>query len=335
VAKNKIAVLIPAYNVKYLDDVMQGLKFQTYQDFDIYISDDSPNDEITNRLIYLENNGLLSNLNVTVEAGPKQKLGRLNYWRLDRKYSSEYEFIHFHGDDDYIYPTFYEDHLEAHMHGDFSASLSKRWISNELNTPVGKPINVSFERLNQAYTPLTLEVIAKSSLPYSINWLGELTNCLIKGTGRSVFSLPPYDGNNLNYFGLLDIGTFLDLAQSKNLIYIHSYISNWRRHAEQSTNNIGSHGIRIAVLCWLAFSIKAHNDGLIDENDLISSIERRKPVLKSRMKTDVFFEDPLNLISEDVELKIIKKKFTDWWINFLSVSRSRAEIELIKQKSDN
>ena len=316
--KNKLAVLIPANKEKYIDEVIQGLNLQTYKNFDIYISDDSPGELVTERLKFLDKRGDLEGLNVHVGIGPKD--GRLNHLHLDRTFSPHYDYIHFHHDDDYIYPTFYEEHLCAHEFGDFAASISKRWVSNEKNIPFAKPVDISFDQ-NQLFTPLTIEVLAKSCLPNSVNWLGELTNTVFKRNGNFVFSLPSEDTASLNYYGLTDIGTFLDLAQVKNLVFIRSYISNWRSHPDQSTHQKRSHGIRLAVLCWLAYAVKAHNDSLIDDNDLSAAVNCQKSFLTSRLESDNFFQSPLNLISKTDDLREIKTKYTDFWISLLEIDR--------------
>jgi len=315
----KLAVLIPAYKAKYMDDVIQGLNLQTYKNFDVFISDDSVGEQITERLKLLEKRGSLEGLNIQLNTGPKD--GRLNHLLLDRQFSPNYDYIHFHHDDDYIYPTFYEEHLRAHEYGDFAASISQRWISNENNIPFAKPVNVSLGEDNRLFFPLTIELLTKSSLPHSVNWLGELTNTVFKGNGNAIFALPPIDTSSLNYYGLTDIGTFLDLAQTKNLVYIRSYISNWRSHSEQSTHQIGSHGIRLAVLCWLAYAVKAHNDNLIDDNDLFKAINRQKSFLTSRVESDDFYEKPLDLIIKNNSLVGIKEDFTEWWVTLLEIDR--------------
>lgn len=321
--RSKLAVLIPAYNVKYIDDVLMGLNLQTITDFDVHISDDSDDLVITERLKILEKNGALDRLNVHVYQGPKDF--RLNHLQLDKAFSPKYEFVHFHHDDDYIYPTFYEQHLRAHNIGDFAASISKRWVSNHNNIPVGKGISVYYDEGNTSFTTLTLGQIAKLCLPRSINWLGELTNTLFKTNGDTLLSHPPTEKSNLNYYGLIDLGSFLDLAKIKNLVAMESYLSNWRSHPEQTTHQHNLHDGRMMRLAWLAYAVKAHDDQLINDTDFYAAVENQKSMLGERITFDTFCVKPLQLISEQKSLADLKNSFSDWWIEFLD--RDKVMIE--------
>lgn len=321
----KIAVLIPGYRAQFIDDVIMGLKFQTYKDFDVHISDDSENEVITERLQSLERAGALDGLNVHVYPGPKEP--RLNHMQLDKVFTPKYEYIHFHHDDDYIYPTFYEQHLRAHERGDFAVSLSKRWISNDNNIPIdrGLALAVYFDEQNSAFTPLSQQIIAKLCLPISVNCLGELTNALFKSNGTALFPRAPRERSELNYFGLSDIGTFLELAETKNLVAMESYLSNWRKHANQDTAKPSVHGTRTQVMGWLAYAIKAHSDKLITDNDLFAAVEVQKSMYASRIDQDNFFKRALTLICEPDNLCDLKESFTDFWIEFLDNERIRIE----------
>ena len=312
----RLAVLIPAYNVKYIEQAIVGLRYQTFRDFDVFISDDSVDNKITTLLAELESGSQLDGLNVTVISGPKDFL--LNHTQLDALFSPKYEYVHFHLDDDYIYPTFYEQHLAAHSHGDFCVSVSQRWISNVNNIPFGRMIDVGFIDKNvKLFTPLTLEVLTKSCLPASINWLGELSNMVFKPKGETIFPPPPSLESNLNYFGLIDIGTCLELAQTRDIVFIASFNSNFRQHAEQSTHHHGLHGTRISRLCWAIYSIKAHNDNMISDADLQSGIKSAIRLIEVEAKIDKQLIEPLQIMYDLRESEEFKSTFTRWWLNYL------------------
>lgn len=316
----RLCVLMPAYNATYLHDAFIGLGSQSFKGFDVVVSDDSPNGEVSSRLDEIRSLGMLDGLSVSLINGPRIN-SRLNHMSLDRGYSCFYDFVHFHHDDDYVYPTFYEDHLRAHEAGDFSVSVSQRWIADKSNRPIGKPVNVSFHGDNRMLVPLSLETLAKSCLPDAVNWLGELTNAVFKPKGKLIFPNPPTSASSINYFGLLDIGSFFESAGESNIVYIRNWLSNWRSHPAQSTHQVASHGIRLAVSCWCAYAINAHNSGLISDSELRSAIERQRSFFLRRISADNFFETPMSILKDVYQIEQVKNRYLDWWLSVLETDR--------------
>lgn len=315
--KNPIGVLIPAYNSSYIEQTIFGLKNQTYKNFDVYISDDSPNQEITKKIYTLEKESKLDGINFHLIRGPQND--RLNQMMLDAMYSSNYKYIHFHLDDDYIYPSFYEEHLKAHSLGDFSVSISKRWLSNENNVPFSLPHYIEFKNL---YNTLEISHIAKTCLLNSYNWLGEFSNMVFKPDGKTILPLPPKLSDDLNYYGILDIGSCLENTKEKNAIFLANFLSNFRQHSQQSTHNDNSgHGTSLSRLAWLMYPITAHNSKLITDSELKKALKSASKNIEFSLKKfknlNKEISYPIKYINEYSEINLIKKKITEWWINFL------------------
>ena len=67
-----IATLIPAYKADYLCDLFAGLRSQTFKDFRVILSDDSPGARITEMIRGGRFDALIKNLNLLVVRGRKR-----------------------------------------------------------------------------------------------------------------------------------------------------------------------------------------------------------------------------------------------------------------------
>ena len=294
-SKSRIAVLIPAYKLDFIEATLTGLCHQTFKDFDVFISDDSANEKISQEITKWQSSGLFSNLNLELVIGPKNAF--LNHHHLDQRYSPDYEFIHFLMDDDYIYPTFYEQHLAAHMQNDFCASVSQRWLSNEENIPVGRMPDIGFLTNNIGhFTELDARSLSVMTLPHCYNWLGELSNMLLRPEGKLLFEKPPIAADKLNYHGLMDIGTCLRLAQRKPLVFISSFHSNFRQHPNQTTHIHGTWGSRFTRLSWASFALASHSRGLLSDQQLQENWSQFRKLLLAEIPYDQKLIQPLEII---------------------------------------
>jgi len=307
-SKARIAVLIPAYKPDFFEQTLLGLYHQTFKEFDVYVSDDSFNEVICKKINHWQKSGLFSNLNITKIIGPKNAW--LNHRKLDYLYSKKYEFIHFLMDDDYIYPTFYEQHLAAHSQGDFSVSVSQRWLSDEKNTPIGRMPDAGFLTKNVShFSPLEAHTLSTMTLPICYNWLGELSNMMFRPEGKPLFELPPKAFNDMNYFGLHDIGTCLRLVQRKPLVFISSFHSNFRQHATQTTHSHRIWGSRSARLCWASFALASYSKGFLDTSQLQENLGYVRKLLIAEIPHDQELIEPLQII--DRRHATLTEKITD------------------------
>lgn len=294
-SKSPIAVLIPAYRPDFFKQTLIGLQHQTFKEFEIYISDDSPNEIVSETVIDWQESGLFPDLNVNTLVGPKNAL--LNHFKLDSLYSSEYEFVHFLMDDDYIYPTFYEQHLAAHRSGNFSLSVTQRWLSDENNTPIGRMPDIGFLTDSVPhFSSIDAQSLAALTLPICYNWLGELSNMLFQPAGKPLFDSPPRDANDFNYFGLFDIGTCLRLAERSPLVFISSFHSNFRQHSGQTTHYHGCWGSRFTRLSWASFALTAHSKGLLNDGHLLENLSQVRKLLIAEIPHDRELIEPLQII---------------------------------------
>jgi GT2 family glycosyltransferase len=129
-----ITTLIPAYKPTFIDELLHSLATQTYKQFKVIVSDDSPDGIVTQVIQSKQLSQLTQQLNVTVIRGPQQG-GYSNIFNLVRNYANSSDYFHILLDDDVIYPTFYETHVREHQKSNALVSVSARWNVNKQGQP--------------------------------------------------------------------------------------------------------------------------------------------------------------------------------------------------------
>ena len=69
----KIATLIPAYKTEYMGELLVCLNHQTYKDFKVTLSDDSPNGSVSALLASDAFRPLMANLDINIIQGTTQR----------------------------------------------------------------------------------------------------------------------------------------------------------------------------------------------------------------------------------------------------------------------
>lgn len=292
----ELTILIPAFNKEYLGDVFKGICNQSYQDFNIILSDDSLDSEITRLL----NSGFYDkffsrNCKLEVIRGPLN--GRQNHEKLLTQWGGSTPFVHFHLDDDIIYPEFYRKHINFHKSGDYIATITPRWIADNS----GQPISV--REIPQIIIESTLhsgvvnqKILVETVIPSCNNWLGEFTNMVFSSKGAMFFPKPPDHG--LSFYGLMDIGILLNASEHGDILFINNFQSIFRQHPNQTTNNKKSHGGKIAHYCWITYALHAWKKGFISEVDVFRAVKRMKYEIIENLGLDENNSYFLSLIKE-------------------------------------
>lgn len=161
----KISVLIPTYNyAKYLDEAIQSVLNQTYQDFELIVIDNNSSDNTKFILSkYKENPKIKFIIN-------DKNIGMAQNWNKCILESSG-EYIKFLNADDFLEPTCLEKQVEI-LDSDLSISLVtsyKRLVGNK-RTIITLPF---------MYKVDGFEAI-KNSLEKNGNWIGEPTVVMFK-----------------------------------------------------------------------------------------------------------------------------------------------------------
>jgi glycosyltransferase involved in cell wall biosynthesis len=264
-----ITTLIPAYKKEFLGETLLGLARQTFRDFRVVISDDSPDDEITH-LIQAGHFGDLSrSLDLEVVRGPKN--ARLNHQALIDRWAGSSPFVHLQLDDDVVFPEFYRTHMAAHQTGRYSVSVSRRWVTHGDTRPVmgiNQPAVVARSPLH--FVPLDEEAVFQTMVPTCNNWIGEFTQMVMSAEGARAYPRPPVD--DLSYYGWLDVGFVLTAVQKAPLVIVRDHLGIFRQHASQTTHQMKSSIGRVSSMAWVTTALLAWREGRISRSDVVTAI---------------------------------------------------------------
>lgn len=264
-----ITTLIPAYRADYLAELFAGLRRQSFKDFRVILSDDSPGAEITTLIREGRFGTLLDGLDMVVVRGPCN--ARLNHQALLDLWAGRTPLVHFHLDDDLIYPEFYAAHVEAHQGRRLAASVSRRWLSPSDGRPALAVPLPGFVRQDPNHlVEFGADALFATTVADCENWLGELSNMVFSAEGARHYPQPP--ARDLNYYGLLDIGFALEASRHLPLALIREHLGVFRQHPQQTTHNVGTHGSRIAFLAWVTYALAAWREGRLAAEQAVHAI---------------------------------------------------------------
>jgi hypothetical protein len=311
-----IVTLIPAYKPEYLEDLFTGLNSQSFKDFRIVLSDDSPDGEVTRRIRAGMYENLIKNLNLLVLSGPRKGANK-NIQYLIKGWGNEASLIHIHLDDDVIYPDFYRAHVAANPSRAFSASVSLRWIT----APDGRPsqrlsLPAFLETDNSRLVTVSSKNLFDSTIPHCVNWLGELSNIVLDA--RSAHRYLDTRIADISYYGLEDVGLLLDISRESPLVVIRDHLGGFRSNPYQTSVQLKSHAIKCGHLAWGALAIAALTEGRLKPQAVVKSL---RIVLErsSRLYADDKQMEPfLQLLTNKVDdLDSLGSEFQFLWHQFL------------------
>ena len=313
----QLTTLIPAYKKEYLAEVFLGLRRQSWRDFRVVLSDDSPGDEITGLIAAGHFGQLLDGLDLSVVRGPKN--ARLNTRSLLERWNGSTPLVHIHLDDDVVYPDFYRQHVDAHASGRYSVSVSRRWYANNDTRPAYNnepPRAVAASPLR--VVPVEADLLFRSMLPTCDNWLGEFTNMVMTAESARLWPTAPTEG--MNYYGWMDVGFALTAVQSAPLAFIRDHLSVFRQHAQQTTHHVQHHGGRVSSMAWAACALQAWREGRIDYAQAANAIMITvKECLKKFGESDPVINRFFELVqAHGAKLDRLYEAFAPFWRELLA-----------------
>jgi predicted O-linked N-acetylglucosamine transferase (SPINDLY family)/GT2 family glycosyltransferase len=326
VAANPVlTTLIPAYKTQYIFELLSCLSTQTYTNIKVVVSDDSPNNEVTTVIKSAKFAEILKKLNLDIIEGPKKGssanvVNLLNFWNQSTPY------VHILFDDDLIYPTFYQMHLTAHSKGSIGASVSYRWVGNELGVPISSPRIPSFisDGLEKVDV-LSANQIFPSIVPDCVNWLGEFSNTVYSAS--AAWELKPATLNGIPYNGLGDIGLCLHTSLSSNIAIIKEHLGLFRVNPHQNTGNFSSISFRCGYIAWIAIALGSYELGKIDIKQtehaihMVSGIVHRLFKGNEEMLAFARLQEEYSVGSND-----FKQSFIQLWETMLSQDKGWVEL---------
>jgi protein O-GlcNAc transferase len=308
-----ITTLIPAYKSEYILELLTSLITQTYQNFKVIISDDSPNGEVTAIINRAQNDGLLKSLNFEIVTGPK-KGGFPNIYNLVRCYASQSEFFHILMDDDLIYPTFYETHMREHSLTRANLSVSARWNANQYGQPCG--VIMDYQTSQYFKKTFNADSISKALIPNGNNKLGEWSHAVFRKEAADSILHP--DINQVSYFGLDDIGSFIKATQDQPGIWISDILGIFRSNPNQNTGQLDNDTIKCAHYSWISLAIIAVENNYISEALAWNCISIIGNTIRIRYSSDKLGIEVISILNKHKQYSNnFKKEFMEIWNGYL------------------
>lgn len=281
----KLVTLIPAYKIGFIKQLIKSIASQTMRPDLVLISDDSPKGIFQESLTALLAESRINDLNFKFIQGPRTKSAYDNIKNLIINLGNEsdsYDLVHIFLDDDVIFPTFYENHHRAHNSRDFSCSISARWVADEEGFPNRDfPLPEFVANFAERSFYLEKEALFLSTLVKPGNWLGELSNTVIKGKFLNLLLDPSIA--DISYAGLWDLGGFLKLSIERPVCFINDHLGFFRRcEGEQNSGKIEY--VKCAVIAFAALALASVKLKILNHSQILNCIERieeRLPIFQS------------------------------------------------------
>ena len=253
-----VSVIIPTFNrTKYFQEALESVLNQTYKNFEIFISDNSTNDD-TEILMqdYLQK---FSN----IKYFHHKNFTSHDNWNFARKYNNpDAEFVAWLMDDDKFLPRKLEVMVKIFQDNlDVSLVTSVRRDIDEGGNFIGD------NRLHvKRDTKISGDEAGRLLLTVD-NYIGVPSNVLIRKSCLRNNDLCWHDGET-GFYSLVDVSTWCQLLSKGNLYWIVEPLSVYRRYNDEDGANNG-------------FSMKAMLDQVIGHAKCIKRLYEEKIALKT------------------------------------------------------
>lgn len=321
---SSIVTLIPAYKLDYLGELFLGLRSQTFKDFRVVLSDDSPGAVITEAIRSGAFDSLIDPLNLLLVRGPT--LGSFQNIRfLLERWGGDAPLVHVHLDDDVIYPDFYRAHALAHIGQRAGASVSLRWLTRSDGRPTATlPLPAFIDEQAARVLSIDAERLFASTVPQCDNWLGELSNTVLSAEAAQRYRHCRMAG--LSYYGLGDIGVLLDVSRHAPIALIRDHLSGFRSNPQQSSAQTQSFTLRCGFIAWVALALAAWRDGRIDEPQARQSLATTVQRCRQHHASDATMREFIAIVEHHRDdLAALHGKFAAFWSKLLATDSDSRE----------
>lgn len=259
-----VSVLIPAYRATWFKQALQSALTQTYQNIEVIISDDSPNEDIQ-QIVRSETQG---DVRVTyIRNDPP--LGALGNF-LNCFSRAQGEFIKFLNDDDLLAPTCIEKMLHAfreHPSVTLVTSYRKRIDEAGMALP-----EIALTRAMSKRDCELEGVSCANALIQLMNFIGEPSTVMFRKIDLSWVKPHLATIGGMMATGCGDVAMWLNLLGRGNAYYLAEPLSFFRIHAGQRQNELP---MKLAAQkSWVGFFFHGKRLGLMPSR-IVWRIKRR------------------------------------------------------------
>jgi hypothetical protein len=158
-------------------------------------------------------------------------------------------------DDDVVYPHFYAQHRKAHLSGDYSASVSRRWYANEKGQPLHKSLSVPeyYSNLPNKFQSISARELFATTVGCSCNWLGEMSNTVMRKGTAALLLNRAYA--SVGFAGLEDLGAITCGSIAAPICFINEHLGFFRLSPDQNSSDSSMVPTKLALLAYLALAL--------------------------------------------------------------------------------
>ena len=257
----QVTVAIPAYRPQFLGQAIASVLAQTFDDYELLISDDAPDGTVKAVV------ARFADPRIRVIEGPRQGLvpNSMRLWEDARA-----DLLKFVYDDDFLLPFALAD-LQAALAAQPDANYAfcqRHWVDTSGRiTSSPKPLQRDSVTLIQGAD------VARALVGTMSNPLGEPTCLLIR---RSRFDGPDCLGSfaGLPIRHMVDVAFFLNAAARGPCLGLPSFGAAFRRHPDQATSDQAAPAFSLAILEWEIFLRGAVSGGLVPAASALAILPR-------------------------------------------------------------
>jgi len=262
-----VSILIPSYKPIYFDFALRSAIAQSYENIEIIVTDDCPDDGIKN---IVDRYGSVAN--IRYERNPNPDGIGWNNWTYCLRLARG-EYIKYLLDDDVLMPfavQYMVDVFQTNSAINPRLVVSERWTIDSKNTYTGV-YKLPLTGLND----ITDTYVERNMALQRGNALGELSTVMWRhedsfgSDGLPLFA--NIDGREM--LGLGDVALFINLARLGRVLYISLPLSCFRKHDGSNSGARESKWFHRLFTDWEIVIEQALARGVITQEEAVSSLE--------------------------------------------------------------
>ena len=306
--------LIPVYKSQFLPDIVACLNAQNLQSFTVIFSDDSPTKDLAEVMHDLQTHEKISFPYKIVQG---RNIGPVtNCYDLLDYCDHSTPYIHFLFDDDLIFPDFYQSHADAYQQTQAQACISSRIIVSEDKQPYAAPSLPPFlTASNERVSLLKIADVAHSILPSCNNWLGEMSSATFNG--QVMRQTLKGALQNIPYYGLNDLGVFLEILAQHPVAYIYNNLGAFRRNRSQTSQDRHSKVFQSTIISWASLILDAHSKSWLSDAQTQQGLKKAKEMIQATIQANHGYEELASSLASFDQPEIAKQLFNAAWRSIL------------------
>ena len=179
----------------------------------------------------------------------------------------------------------------------------------------GQPVPTAVARSSNRILLLNADVIFMTTVPECKNWLGELSNTVMRASTCELLLKPAMGG--ISYAGLWDLGYFLTASMSAPIGYIQDHLGYFRAGGTSNSSNLFGPSMKGAILGYAALALGGQRTGQLSHEQVLKCCGIIASVVSRCYTQEGDMEVFCTLMPElATSLPGAEDRFLDAWVEF-------------------